>query len=1090
MEIDNRAVLLGDELKKVIKPGSKIEIAAATFSMYAFHELKYELGQIDEMKFIFNSPTFLTDETKREAREYIIPKAERERSVFGHRYELKLLNELNQKAIAKECADWIKKKVKFKSINVMDEEISNGMKIFNRDGSEFAVDRFQSFDCKELGYEPSRFIKRRNLYEAPLSERYLTEFNDYWEDDEYFNDVTKDILESLNIAYQENSPEFLYYVMLYNIFNEFLEDIHEEYQPNDLTGFKNTKIWNMLFPFQKDAVTSIISKLEKYNGCILADSVGLGKTFTALAVITYYLKRPNTDVLVLCPKKLENNWNQYRYNYKTNPFAEDRLRYDVLFHTDLSRDKGMSNGIDLEQLNWENYDLIVIDESHAFRNGESSDKDKKEGRENRYSRLMNRVIKKGKKTKILMLSATPVNNRFGDLKNQLALAYEGNVKNLEEKLKSDKTIDAIFRQAQAAYNEWSNFNVGERTTANLLEMLDFDFFKLLDSVTIARSRKHIQDFYDISDIGEFPTRLKPKNYYPELTVSNLGFDYHTIYEALEKLNLYIYMPSEFIYPSKLSKYETSYKGNAQNFGSLSLSGRERGIRKLMMINLLKRLESSIFSFRYTLVEVVKAYIDNTLITIRSFESSKVGGLLNASEISDIDFDIEDANTDFNVVGKKVQIDLKDMDYLTWKNYLESDQKILDSLARHLEKIPSKEDKKLQELFRVIDDKMENPINPGNKKILIFSAFATTTDYLYENVSKYVKEKYGLETAEVSGTNGIKSTIGIKGNDLNTLLTYFSPRSKNKEKLYPNDSREIDVLIATDVISEGQNLQDCDMMVNYDIHWNPVRIVQRFGRVDRIGSQNKVIQMVNFWPNIDLDEYINLKSRVESRMKISVLTSTADDNILTEEDVAENDYRKNQLERLKEEVIDLEDMDNGISIMDLGLEEYRMDLINYLKKHSEIEKKPLGLQTVIRSSNESPAGVVFVLKNVDTNKVLQEKNRLHPYYIVYIDETSEVVINPSDSKKILKRLRKICKGQSEPLKDVYSKYNKLTKDGKDMSHYSDLLQDAIHSIIEHEEMNMMDAMFSTGQIDLTGSTIEGMEDFELVCFFVIVDGDKS
>ena len=1088
MEIDNRSVLLGDELKKVIKAGSKLEIAAATFSMYAFHELKKELEQVEEVKFIFNSPTFLTDETKREAREYMIPKTLRESSVFGQKFELKLLNELNQKAIAKECADWIRKKAKFKSINITDEEIEDGLKIKNPDGSQYAVDKFKNFDRKELGYEPMRLPRRRNLFDSELSKRYLNDFEDYWENDEYFDDVTKDVLESLNIAYKENSPEILYFVMLYNIFSEFLEDINEGYQPNDLTGFKNTKIWNMLYAFQKDAVTSIISKLEKYNGCILADSVGLGKTFTALAVMTYYLKRPNTDVLVLCPKKLENNWNQYRYNYKTNPFAGDRLNYDVLFHTDLSREKGDSNGIDLEQLNWENYDLIVIDESHAFRNGESSQKDKEEGRENRYTRLMERVIKKGKKTKILMLSATPVNNRFYDLKNQLALAYEGDSKNLEEMLETDKTIDGIFRQAQEAYNNWSSFEPSERTTANLLEMLDFDFFKLLDGVTIARSRKHIQDFYDTSDIGDFPARLKPKNYAPGLTVSDLGFDYKTIYEALENLNLYIYMPSQFIYPSKLSKYETNYKGNAKNFGASSMTGREHGVRKLMMINLLKRLESSVYSFRYTLVEVIKSYIDTTLSAIQTFERTNTGGVLEAKDISGSDLDIEDSNSEFVSIGKKVQIDLRDMDYLTWKQHLEEDQQILEALARRIGRITPGEDQKLQELYRVIDEKMNHPINEGNQKIIIFSAFASTTKYLYDNVNGYVKGKYGLDTAEVSGVNGIRSTVGIKGNGLNELLTFFSPRSKNKEELYPGDLREIDILIATDVISEGQNLQDCDMMINYDIHWNPVRIVQRFGRVDRIGSQNKAIQMVNFWPNIDLDEYINLKSRVESRMKISVLASTADDNILSEEEAMENDYRKSQLERLQEEVVDLEDMDNGISIMDLGLEDYRMDLVNYLKRHPELEKTPFGLQTVVKSNEECPPGVVFVLKNQTASQGLQDKNQLHPYYLIYMTENGDTFIEPGDGKKLLSQLRKICKGEGKPLKDVYSKYNRLTEDGKAMSLYSGLLEDAILSMIDIEETNTLDSMFGSGMVDLMGSSVEGLDDFELVCFFVVMGGN--
>jgi len=594
LEIDNQSILLGDELKKSITKGSRLEVAAASFSMYAFHDLKKELSQIDEMRFIFDSPAFLTEETKKESREYSIPATMAESTVFGKSYELKLLNDLSQKAIAKECADWIKKKAKFKSIRKAEdgEEIETGIKIHSGNQT-LAVDKFKHFDRKELGYEPSKFKKRRNLYSSPESRRYLADFEDYWEDNENFTDVTTEILESLNIAYQENSPQYIYYVMLYHIFNDFLQEVNEKYQPNELVGFKNTKIWNMLFNFQKDAVTSIISKLEKSNGCILADSVGLGKTFTALAVMTYYLKRPNTDVLVLCPKKLENNWNQYRNNYATNPFAEDRLRYDVLFHTDLSRKTGFSNGIDLGQLNFENYDLIVIDESHAFRNGESSEREKEEGKANRYTQLLERVIKPGKKTKVLMLSATPVNNRFNDLKNQLALAYEGDPNQIDEKLDIKSSIDYVFREAQAAYNEWSHLPPIERTTQKLLEKIDFDFFKILDSVTIARSRKHIQEFYDTSSIGKFPSRLAPLNFSPDLTVSQDEVTYKSIYESLIKLNLMIYQPSLFIHPSKLHKYEKKGSGNAAN---MSQSGRETGVKSLMMINLLKRLESSVEAF--------------------------------------------------------------------------------------------------------------------------------------------------------------------------------------------------------------------------------------------------------------------------------------------------------------------------------------------------------------------------------------------------------------------------------------------------------------------------------------------------------------
>ena len=597
-------------------------------------------------------------------------------------------------------------------------------------------------------------------------------------------------------------------------------DISEDELPNEATGFKESKIWGMLYDFQKDAVLAIISKLEKYNGCILADSVGLGKTFTALAVIKYYENR-NKSVLVLCPKKLSENWNTYKGNYINNPIAEDRLRYDVLYHTDLSREHGQSNGTDLDRLNWGNYDLVVIDESHNFRNGgEVSGEDAKE---NRYLKLLNKVIRAGVRTKVLMLSATPVNNKFIDLKNQLALAYEGDSKQINEKLATSQSIDEIFRQAQKAYNAWCKLPAEERTTDALLRTLDFDFFELLDSVTIARSRKHIEKYYNTSAIGKFPERLPPVSLRLRLTDLNDAINYNDIYNLLMSLNLTIYTPSNYIMPSRMAKYidMTHHKGT-----SLTQQGREEGIRRLMSINLLKRLESSVYSFRLT-IDRIKMLIDSTIETIDRYQSGNL--VLDLTEITDSeDFDYDDQNTDYFSVGKKVRIDLADMDYVSWKRELEKDAENLELLSLMIADITPEHDTKLQTLFDLICKKIEHSLNPGNRKIIIFTAFSDTADYLYANVSKFAKEKFGLETAEITGTVDGKTTIPKLRADLNTVLTCFSPVSKGKSALMPGSKNELDILIATDCISEGQNLQDCDYLINYDIHWNPVRIIQRFG----------------------------------------------------------------------------------------------------------------------------------------------------------------------------------------------------------------------------------------------------------------------
>lgn len=683
-----------------------------------------------------------------------------------------------------------------------------------------------------------------NRMESPFTEQYMQIFDNIWNDKEKLQDVTDIVIENISSAYNENSPEFIYFMTLYHVFSEFLDDISEDVLPNEATGFKQSKIWNMLYDFQKDAVLAIINKLEKYNGCILADSVGLGKTFTALAVVKYYENR-NKSVLVLCPKKLAENWNTYKDNYVNNPIATDRLNYDVLFHTDLSRNGGFSNGLDLDRLNWGNYDLVVIDESHNFRNGAGTHANTVE---NRYVKLMDKVIRSGVKTKVLMLSATPVNNRFVDLRNQLAIAYEGDAENFDSKLNTSKSLEDIFRQAQKAFNAWSKLDPEDRTTDALLRTLDFDFFEVLDSVTIARSRKHIEKYYSTAEIGKFPERLKPISLRPNLTSLKSAINYNQIYEQLMLLTLCIYTPSNYIFPSRLDKYMDLTHNKGEN---LTQRGREEGIRRLMSINLLKRLESSVYSFKLTL-ERIRELITSTIAAIDKFEKYGMADI-DMYEASDDEFDMDDGNTDYFTVGKKVKIDLADMDYKSWREELNADADTLELLTLMIEDITPEYDTKLQTLFDLISKKIEHPINEGNKKILIFSAFSDTADYLYENVSAFVKTKYGLDTAIITGTTDGKSTIkGLKAT-LNNVLTCFSPLSKGKAMLMPDNDFNIDILMATDCISEGQNLQDCDYLVNYDIHWNPVRIIQRFGRVDRIGSKNDYIQLVNFWPDMTLDD---------------------------------------------------------------------------------------------------------------------------------------------------------------------------------------------------------------------------------------------
>lgn len=1076
--INNIQRTLKEDLSCELKRSSKLSIAAACFSIYAFQELKNELKQIDELRFIFTSPTFTTEKAKKEKREFYIPRLNRERSLYGTEFEVKLRNELTQKAIAKECADWIREKAVFKS-NVTNENMMGFITL--DDKSYMPINGFTTVDLGcERGNNAYNMVQKTD---APFSTAYIELFNQLWNDNDKLQDVTDEVIDNITAAYNENSPDFIYFVTLYNIFNEFLEDVSEDVLPNEATGFKESKIWNLLYNFQKDAALAIINKLEKYNGCILADSVGLGKTFTTLVVIKYYESR-NKTVLVLCPKKLANNWNTYKDNYINNPIAEDRLNYKVLYHTDISRDSGYSNGTDLSRLRWDTYDLVVIDESHNFRNGgklaEDPDDDKKE---NRYATLMKKVIRAGVKTKVLMLSATPVNNKFLDLKNQLALAYEGHTDYIDEKLNTTRSIDEIFRNAQKAFNKWSKWAPEERTTESLLKMLDFDFFEVLDSVTIARSRKHIQKYYDTSDIGTFPTRLKPVSKRPQLTDLKKAINYNEIFEQLMLLTLTIYTPTHFILPSKMDKYSELYDDNKVNVG-LTQANREQGIRRLTAINLMKRMESSVYSFGLTLSRIL-SLITQTISQIDSFEKN-TSLRLELTDISNLDeFDEDDMSSDeLFTFGRKVKIDLADMDYPSWKQSLEKDRDTLELLTLMISDITPEHDSKLQELLTVLKNKIEHPINPGNKKVIIFTAFADTAEYLYNNISGIMKTDFGLHTAMISGSVEGRSTVPRLKNDLNTVLTCFSPKSKDRD-LFDNMPKDnIDILIATDCISEGQNLQDCDYLINYDIHWNPVRIIQRFGRIDRIGSKNSVIQLVNFWPDVTLDEYINLKAKVETRMKIVDMTATGDDNILSDEEKTDLEYRKAQLKRLQEEVVDIEDMSSGISIMDLGLNEFRLDLLEYIKNHPDLDKTPFGLHSVVPASEETPAGVIYVLKNRSDTVNIDNQNRLHPFYMVYISNDDEVICDHLSPKQMLDKMRYLCKGKTEPIPLSYEPFNKETKDGRDMSFLSQLLGETIASIIEVKEESDLDSFLSGNAISFRNSRINGLDDFELVCFLVI------
>lgn len=1056
------------ELEKHIKKGSKVSTISAYFTMYAYSALKKELDKIDEMRFIFTTPSFSKNKDK-EAREYEIVN----NNIFGNEFELKLRNEMTQSAVAKDCAKWLKDKVEIKSFKEPNVAQPRMIHVHNKSEEDIVINGSVDFTTDGLGITGSNRADFNNFMAGEeFTDSQLLSFDTLWNNEMVLTDVKDKLLKQMEVMYEENSGEFIYFKSLYHIFYNYLDELDEDNIVKKGNKLKETKIWNTLYQFQQDAVIGAIDKIEKYNGCILADSVGLGKTFTALAIIQYYELR-NDRVLVLVPKKLRENWTIYTLNDKRNIFAEDRCRYDVLNHTDLSRERGFSGNIDLKTINWENYDLVVIDESHNFRNNPAV-----KDRVTRYQRLMNNVIKQGHKTKLLMLSATPVNNKMNDIKNQIAFITEDKDNALEEI--GISSINHTLKNAQAIFNQWSKLDDNTRTGEKFVDMMDLDYFKLLDTLTIARSRKHIEKYYDLAEIGEFPNRLNPINESSDIDIKKEFPTLNEINNEIERLNLSVFSPFLYILPQKREDYAKKYDiAIGEGKSVFKQTDREKSLIQLMRINLLKRMESSIHSFKLT-IEKLLFKINKTL--------EKIDNISEYNEDIDISLiDPEEDEYDELMFGKKTKVLLQDMDLIKWKQDLKLDKEKLEFLFTQAKEVDCFRDEKLADLKKVISNKIENPINEDNKKILIFTAFADTAKYLYENISQWIFDNYGLYTALVTGSGDNKTNLkAVRNTDIDEILTSFSPISKNRNIINPEMTEEIDILIGTDCISEGQNLQDCDYLINYDIHWNPVRIIQRFGRVDRIGSKNKDIQLVNFWPNIELDEYINLKGRVENRMVMVDVSATGEENIIVNNDKVMNDleYRKNQLEKLKDQVIDLEDVSDAISITDLTFNDFKIELMEYMKKHrKELDNAPFGIYSIVPAGEFEP-GVIFLLRQVKGVKESKDKNALTPYYLVYISEDEEVKLNYIQSKKILDYYQKLCSGKKEVFRNLVESFDRETDNGRQMDKYSQLLKESIENIIGKKQETGVRSLFTKGGTSPVKNNIEGLEEFELISFLIL------
>jgi len=1093
---------VGDFLKQAITSNADVSIVSAYFTIYAYHQLKDNLDEINNLRFLFGDPAFIkaVDPDKTNTMSFRIE---------DDQISIPLESRLTQKTIARECSEWIKSKVEIRSMvkpNFLHGKLYH---IKQESGIEKAIAGSSNFTVNGLGLGGSKNIELNLIIDSDRDRQELKIwFDNLWDDNTgLVEDVKDQVLNYLKQLYVENEPEFIYFKTLFHIFDDYFKDQKQGGLLDEQTGFYDSEVWNVLYDFQKDGVRGAINKILKHNGCIIADSVGLGKTYEALAVIKYF-EILNYRVLVLCPKKLTGNWTIYQasQNHALNPFKRDRYNYTVLYHTDMSRESGKSdaNGIDLANFNWGAYDLVVIDESHNFR-GNPMDNVKDDGsiKMNRAKWLMEKVIKSGAKTRVLMLSATPVNNTLRDLRNQIALITEGREDALFEACRI-KDIGLTLRNAQAQFTTWADPKRNpKRNMKQLLERLDSSFFKLLDELTIARSRKHIKSFYGLDSVDSFPERNKPYSVYPDIDLIKRFPSYDRINKQILEYKLSVFNPTAYVKPDKQKKYEEMAGRQVLAF---TQSDRENYLIGMMKVNFLKRLESSIESFEISLDRTIKK-IEDLEQKINEFQNTM--GVSQEESLDSLipdEEELEEIGDDQDgwQVGKKLKFDLADLELDRWLADLQKDKDALIDLFNNASAVGPERDAKLKELRTLIDDKIKKPINNSNKKVIVFTAFADTAEYVYKNVKDWVRNELGLNCALVCGSY-TRTTFGK--NDYDSILLNFSPIAKNRAMMDSVDqTEEIDILIATDCISEGQNLQDCDYLINYDIHWNPVRIIQRFGRIDRLGSKNKTIQLVNFWPTKDLDNYINLKERVEARMALVDVTATGEDNILNTEQIQElisDDlkYRNQQLKKLKEEVLDLEDMDETVSLTDFTLDDFRIELLHFLDiNRKRLQDSPLGLYAIVPSPAGEYAdreftetekgiikpGVIFCLKQKENSDGNEQVNPLNPYFLVYIRDDGTVRYNYTNAKQILEIYRLLCQGKKAPYDKLCELFNEETQNGEKMDRYSELLKGAVNAIVKiFKKRGNQKLTSDRGALLIPiAKQINEMEDFELVTWLIV------
>ncbi|MGY4333592.1 hypothetical protein ACVWWG_008009 [Bradyrhizobium sp. LB7.2] len=1055
-----------DQLRDWVRPGAAIDVMSPEFSLHAFAETRELTAKPGGVRLLLGED------------------AAQGQSLFGGAADIAYRGRLQGRWLAKTAHDWLKQHAEVRLAAVAPPQ---SLVIVSGEGSRRAMLGTCAFTTEGLGITPGGKL---GLVQTTDTDEEAANLADWFQANWgtlTSQPATGTLASLLADAASQRPPSLLYLKFLFELFKDVGDELDEERIVKSATGIRNTTVWKKLFKFQRDGVVGAIDKLERIGGCIIADSVGLGKTFEALAVIKYYELR-NDRVLVLCPKRLRDNWTLYKANDRRNILAGDRLNYDVLNHTDLSRDGGMSGDIDLTHVNWGNYDLVVIDESHNFRN-KATHRD----RDTRYDHLMKRIIKAGVKTKVLMLSATPVNNRLADLKNQIAFVTEGD--DLALIGHGISSIEATIRKAQGQFNRWLDLPEHERRPSRLMDMLGFDYFKLLDMLTIARSRKHVQRYYGTAETGQFPDRLRPINIKADVDLAGEFRPIREINNEIRRLTLGAYAPLRYVLPHKQAaydaKYSTKIRGGESYFRQVD---REESLIHLMRVNLLKRMESSVASFALTIKRQL-ADVTALLAKIDSHNDS-------VDELAIDDIDIDDAAFEALLVGRKVKVLLQDVDRVRWRQDLVEDRNRLATLLSAASAVTAPRDAKLAALKELIAGKLHAPINRGNKKILLFTAFADTADYLYRELASWARSSLGANAAVVTGTGANRTTLPGLRSDMGSILSAFSPRSKERPEELATEG-DIDLLIATDCISEGQNLQDCDFLINYDIHWNPVRIIQRFGRIDRIGSPNERIQLVNFWPNIELDEYLDLESRVSGRMVLLDVSATGEENVIEFQagnQMNDLEYRRAQLQKLQDAVIDLEDLSSGVSIADLTLNDFRVDLVGSLRESRErLESLPLGTYAVVSSQDNQSSntengispGVIFCLRAIGeaAERVADPGYPLSPNFVVHVSDQGEVLLPYTQVKQVLDRLKKISIGRDLPDAEACEHFDRATRFGRDMESYQKLLSRAVASIVGKSEERAVASLFSPGGTHALRGEFAGIANFEVVAFLIILSGSQ-